>query len=36
MRVDPASAPAQVELDGEVVYFCSEGCLEAFTRAPHS
>lgn len=36
MRVDPETAPDRVDLEGEVVYFCSAGCLEAFTRAPHS
>lgn len=34
MTVDPATAAASTELDGETYYFCSKGCLRAFLADP--
>ncbi len=34
MRLRPEHAHSHLELGGEVVYFCSAGCAEAFARSP--
>lgn len=34
MQVRRDSAPAHVELDGRMYYFCSSGCLKAFAERP--
>ncbi len=34
MQINIDTAPARTELDGEIYYFCSEGCKEAFERNP--
>lgn len=34
MEINIDTAPAKTELDGEIYYFCSEGCKEAFERNP--
>jgi YHS domain-containing protein len=34
MTVEPSSAAAKRVHDGETIYFCAEGCAEAFDRDP--
>jgi YHS domain-containing protein len=34
MQINIDTAPAQTVVDGEIYYFCSEGCKEAFERNP--
>jgi len=34
MQINIDTAPAHSEFDGEIYYFCSEGCKEAFDRNP--
>jgi YHS domain-containing protein len=34
MQINIDTAPARTELDGEIYYFCSEGCKETFERNP--
>jgi putative ABC transport system ATP-binding protein len=34
MSVDKASAPAKLEWDGQVLYFCAQGCRDEFSAAP--
>src|SRR5688500_406034 len=36
MRIDPATAAASTEHQGEIVYFCSNGCLGKFKLSPES
>ena len=35
MQINIDTAPAKTELDGEIYYFCSEACKEAFERNPN-
>ncbi len=35
MRVDPTTAAAAREHDGETFYFCSPGCAATFDTDPH-
>lgn len=35
MRIDPATAAATREHDGNTFYFCSQGCAETFDTDPH-
>jgi YHS domain-containing protein len=32
MQINIDTAPAKTELDGEIYYFCSEDCKQAFER----
>lgn len=34
MEVDPESAPAKAEYEGETYYFCAPGCKVAFEKNP--
>ena len=34
MQINIDTAPAQTEYDGEIYYFCSEGCRIAFEKNP--
>jgi YHS domain-containing protein len=34
MSVDRASAPAQVDWHGQMLYFCAKGCRDEFLAAP--
>lgn len=34
MTVDPATAAGSAEYQGTTYYFCSRGCLKAFTADP--
>lgn len=34
MTVDPATAAGSAEYQGATYYFCSRGCLKAFTANP--
>lgn len=34
MKVDPKSAAASAEYEGETYYFCSKGCKAAFEKEP--
>lgn len=34
MQINIDTAPAKTEFDGEIYYFCSEGCKEVFDRNP--
>jgi P-type Cu+ transporter len=34
MQVNIDTAPAQTEYDGEIYYFCSQGCKQAFEENP--
>jgi len=34
MQINIDTAPAQTVVDGEIYYFCSQGCKEAFDRNP--
>jgi YHS domain-containing protein len=34
MEVDEKSAPATLEYQGKIYYFCSPGCKAAFTKNP--
>jgi Cu+-exporting ATPase len=34
MRIDPESAAATADYEGETYYFCAEGCQEAFEKEP--
>lgn len=34
MTVEPRTAAAEVEHEGETYYFCSEGCRKAFEEEP--
>ena len=34
MQINIDTAPAQTEYDGEIYYFCSEGCKETFDNDP--
>lgn len=36
MKVDPATAPATVEFEGQTYYFCSKGCAKKFSANPQS
>ncbi|MCI0617419.1 YHS domain-containing protein, partial [bacterium] len=36
MKVDPSSAAASVEFEGETYYFCSKGCAKKFSQNPAS
>jgi len=34
MEVDPKTAPAKTEYEGETYYFCARGCKVAFDKDP--
>lgn len=34
MSVDPATAPAKTEYQGQTYYFCAPGCKKAFEKEP--
>jgi YHS domain-containing protein len=34
MELDPDSAPAETEYNGEIYYFCSEECKQDFEKSP--
>ena len=34
MMVDPATAPAKTEFQGQTYYFCAPGCKVAFEKDP--
>jgi Cu+-exporting ATPase len=36
MKVDPSTAAASVEFEGETYYFCSKGCAKKFSQNPAS
>jgi len=36
MSVDPMTAAASMEHEGQTYYFCSEGCHQSFAAAPSS
>jgi len=36
MRIDPDDAAATAEHDGQMYYFCSEACRDAFVADPDS
>lgn len=35
MQINIETAPAQTEYDGEIYYFCSQGCKMAFEENPN-
>jgi YHS domain-containing protein len=34
MKVDPETAPAKIEYQGQTYYFCAPGCKAAFEKNP--